>query len=128
MLRRVLLTLPVGMARCPFLFEAPGQALAKSGQIISELLPGRVRGKWQLWVAAICLIPPIGDPLRTFQDKSAKFRQSIHSRQDGQYLSSRYRAIRRQKSRFRGADGNGISPTPTDYRGKRSAQASAWQG
>jgi hypothetical protein len=78
--RRVLLTLPVAMACFSSFFEASGQLLAKSGKVISELLPGRVPGKWQLRVAAIHLIPPIGDPFRTIENKSAKFRQSIHSR------------------------------------------------
>lgn len=77
--RRALLTLPVGTARSSFFFEAPGQVLAKSREIVSELLPGRVPGKWQLGMPAIYLIPPIANPFCTIQDKAAKFRQSIHN-------------------------------------------------
>ena len=87
--QRVLLTLSIGSARFSFLFEAPGQVLAKSREIISELLPGCVPGKWQLGVTAIYLIPPSADPLRTIQDKAAKFRQSIHGGTGWSTFSSR---------------------------------------
>ena len=75
---RVLLTLPLSPARFAFFLEACGQALAKGGQIIRELLPGCGSGKCQLGTTAIQVTPPLADPLRTIQDKAAKFRQSMH--------------------------------------------------
>jgi len=60
--------------RFAFFFETFAQGLAKSRQIIGQLLASVVPGKPQFRLPSGGFIPSIGDPFRTIGDKTAKFR------------------------------------------------------
>src|SRR5256885_5452729 len=57
-----------------FFFETFAQGLTKGGQIIVQLLVSGVAGKRQFRLPSGGLIPSIGNPFRTIEDKAAKFR------------------------------------------------------
>ena len=58
----------------PGFFEAFAQVLAKSRQIIGQLLVSGLAGERQLGLPFGRCIPSIGNPFCTIGDKTAKFR------------------------------------------------------
>ena len=57
-----------------FFFETFAQGLTNGRQIIGQLLVSGVAGKRQFRLPSGGLIPSIGNPFRTIEDKAAKFR------------------------------------------------------